>query len=221
MTEAKFKKGDRVIAITPGEFGTSMIFSGKHRKPGYVFTLDEDGPARILAAGDRGDGGERELLSMSAFRLATPDEIAAHDRAQAQTTEPTMTEYTTKPYEPNWPHGYVTRKGYPVRILATDLVGVGGPIAYTFLNSDGGETLAQARANGRLKSYEDVWDILCKVPKPKPRTIYAVMSPDPGFPTAYFSDRRAAEDQALKFNAYARTHYTVHEFVEVVPGGGE
>lgn len=26
-----------------------------------------------------------------------------------------------KPYEPNWPHGYVTRDGRPVKILTTEL----------------------------------------------------------------------------------------------------
>lgn len=130
-----------------------------------------------------------------------------------------MTDYTTKPYEPNWPHGYVTREGYPVRILAMDLMCDHGsePIAYTFLRSDGDETLALARADGRVRSYEDDWDILCKVPKPKPRTIYAVMSADPGFPTAFFDSRRAAEYQALEFNTYSKTHYTVREYAEVLP----
>lgn len=74
-----------------------------------------------------------------------------------------------KPYEPNWPHGYCTRDGRPVRIICTDGAGYELPIVGLVLWDNGAEVVHRWHSDG-LALAEDVTsesDLMCADQKPK------------------------------------------------------
>lgn len=73
-----------------------------------------------------------------------------------------------KPYEPNWPHGYATRDGYPVRLLCTDGAGYALPLVGLVMWEGGAEIVHRWHSDGlALAGHETCGsDLMCVEPKP-------------------------------------------------------
>lgn len=74
-----------------------------------------------------------------------------------------------RPYEPNWPHGYCTRDGKPVRVLCTDAIGRNGPIFGLVMLTEGLEVSCRWYSNGLVWSSGEKSDadLMCADQKPK------------------------------------------------------
>lgn len=73
----------------------------------------------------------------------------------------------TDEFDPNWPHGHVTRNGCKARILATDIKG-DLPIAAAIEDEDFNEWVGSFRKDGQSCAYKSECDIInAPVPKRK------------------------------------------------------
>ena len=72
-------------------------------------------------------------------------------------------------FDPNWPHGHITRDGRKARIICTDRVGkhpIVSIIGENEASSIGGD-LCRSMKDGRWDEHRDMWCDLFNAPEPK------------------------------------------------------